>query len=480
MAKSRTVFLCQACGYESPKWLGRCPGCNEWNSFVEEKAPAGPGASSDGELSGGRPVAISRVELSAEERWPAGFPELDRVLGGGVVPGSLVLVGGDPGIGKSTLLLQVSESLARLGQTVLYVSGEESARQIRMRADRLGTLSDRLLVVSETNLESIEGHLRSVAPAVAVIDSIQTIYDPELASAPGGVSQVRECAGRLLRIAKTDGIAIFLVGHVNKEGSLAGPRVLEHAVDAVLYFEGERHQSYRVLRAVKNRFGSTNEIGIFEMRERGLIEVPNPSQVFLAERPVGVSGSVVVAGMEGTRPILAELQALVSPAAFGTARRTATGIDYNRVLLIMAVLEKRCGLNLASQDAYLKLAGGVRTDEPAMDLGVAVAIASSFRDVPADPGTVVFGEVGLAGEVRAVGRGEQRIREAERLGFKRCVAPVSAVPPAAGARSGAADAAVARASGIEIIGVASLEGALEAVLDRGDSAARPFNSNPGF
>jgi len=458
VARARTVFFCQHCGQESPKWLGRCPGCGEWNSFVEEKvAPAATAGIGDrkARTPGERPIPLNEVEGADAPRLPTGLTELDRVLGGGLVPGSLALVGGDPGIGKSTLLLQLSQAIAERVGTALYVSGEESARQIRLRGDRLGAAAPRLLVLAETDLQAIEEQVDAVKPTLVVVDSIQTIYHPDLTSAPGSVGQVRECAARLLRLAKATGTAVVLVGHVTKESAIAGPRILEHLVDAVLYFEGDRHQSYRILRAVKNRFGSTNELGLFEMREQGLVEVPNASQAFLAERPTGVAGSVVVASLEGTRPILVEVQALVTPTVFGMARRTATGIDYNRVLLLLAVLEKRCGLALGSQDAYLKVAGGARVDEPALDLGVAVALASSFREVPTDPRTVVIGEVGLAGEVRSVGQLDRRIAEASRLGFARCVVPRGSVE--AWRRAGG------RAD-LEVVGVATVEEGLQAAL----------------
>ena len=453
MAKSRAVFVCQSCGHESPKWVGKCPGCGGWSTFVEEVVPDKPAAAARGGLSSGeRPLPIAEVVSEGEARLPTGSGELDRVLGGGIVPGSLVLVGGDPGIGKSTLLLQLANQVATTYGTVLYVSGEESARQIRLRADRLGALSSRLLVLAETNLDIIEQHAGQLHPLLLIIDSIQTVFRPDLTSAPGSVSQVREGAAHLLRLAKGRGIAVFLVGHVTKEGSLAGPRVLEHIVDTVLYFEGERHASFRLLRAVKNRFGSTNEIGLFDMRDSGLVEVPNASELFLSARPEGVAGSVVVPSMEGTRPLLVEVQALVSSTSFVSPRRTATGVDLNRVLLIMAVLEKRVGLMLSSQDAYVKVAGGVHLAEPAADLGLAVSLASSFRDAPTDPRTVLIGEVGLAGEVRAVGRVEQRVREAEKLGFTRCILPASSLR------------GTGLKAGIELIGVETVTEGLDTAL----------------
>lgn len=448
------MFVCQSCGHQEPKWTGRCPGCGEWSTLVEEvlatKAAAAPGAGPA--QAPEKPVPINSVSTEDAQRLPTGSGELDRVLGGGVIPGSFVLVGGDPGIGKSTLMLQLANQMAAAYGKVLYVSGEESARQVKLRADRLGALSERLLVLAETNLDLIEQHAVIAQPLLLVIDSIQTVFRPDLPSAPGSVTQVREAAAQLLRLAKTRGISVFLVGHVTKEGSLAGPRVLEHMVDTVLYFEGERHASFRILRAVKNRFGSTNEIGLFDMREEGLVEVEGASELFLSERPEGVAGSVVVPSLEGTRPLLVEVQALVSATSFVSPRRTATGVDLNRVLLMMAVLEKRLGLMFSSHDAYVKVSGGVKLDEPAADLGVAVSLASSFRDVPTEPRTVVFGEVGLAGEVRAVGRMEARVREAEKLGFQRCILP-------AGNLRG-----VTIRSNMELVGVETVSDGLEAAL----------------
>lgn len=425
MAKTKTKFYCQQCGYESPKWLGKCPGCGAWNSFVEEVETVSKSQGLHSSFAGKKekPVSIINIESSEEARIVTDNKELNRVLGGGVVPGSLILVGGDPGIGKSTLLLQTSHELAKQQLKVLYISGEESVRQTKLRADRLGVVSPLLFVLCETNLEHIEAAIDEIQPDFLVIDSIQTVYHPMVTSAPGSVSQVRECTGHFMRIAKIKGIATVLVGHVTKEGAIAGPRMLEHMVDCVLYFEGERHHSYRLLRAVKNRFGSTNEMGIFEMRESGLAEVSNPSELFLSERPLGVSGSTVVASMEGTRPVLVELQALVSSTNFPSPRRMATGFDHNRLSLIIAVLEKRMGMFLQNQDAYLNVAGGVKLDEPAVDLAVAVSIASSFREQPTQPFDVVFGEVGLTGEVRGVSRAEQRVREAQKLGFKRVILP---------------------------------------------------------
>lgn len=422
VAKVKTVFICQECGYESPKWMGRCPGCQKWNTMVEEIVhPQGAGASPAQQEN--KPALLNHVQLDKEPRMITGFPEFDRVMGGGVVPASLTLVGGDPGIGKSTLLLQVSDRLGKTGRKVLYISGEESVRQTKMRADRLNVSSDKLYVLAETDINQIEQHLQSVGPEIMVIDSIQTIYDSEMSSAPGSISQVRECTGHLLHIAKTEGIAVFIVGHVTKNGALAGPRTLEHMVDTVLYFEGERHHTFRILRAVKNRFGSTNEMGVFEMKESGLVEVVNPSEMFLQERARGASGSAIVAAMEGTRPVLVEVQALVSPTSFGNPRRMATGMDDHRVALLMAVLEKRAGLLLQNQDAYVNVAGGIKLDEPATDLATVISIASSFSNRPTAATDVFIGEVGLTGEIRGVSRIEQRVKESFKLGFTRAFIP---------------------------------------------------------
>lgn len=456
MAKSKTKFICHSCGYESAKWMGKCPGCGAWNTMVEEtikKAPANRRAAfSHSVQTVQKPSPITSIETSEEPRVQTKLEEFNRVLGGGVVKGSLVLIGGDPGIGKSTLLLQVSAQLADTAGSVLYISGEESVKQTKLRADRLGINSQLLHVLSETDMEYISSAIQEMKPAFVVVDSIQTVYQSDITSAPGSVSQVRECTAELMKIAKTNGIPIFIVGHVTKEGAIAGPRLLEHMVDTVLYFEGERHHTFRILRAVKNRFGSTNEMGIFEMREEGLTEVLNPSEIFLEERSAGASGSSIVASMEGTRPILVEIQALISPTSFGNPRRMATGIDHNRVSLIMAVLEKRVGLLLQNQDAYLKVAGGVKLDEPAIDLAVAVSIASSFRDTPPNPADCFIGEVGLTGEVRRVSRIEQRVKEAAKLGFKRMVIPEAntdgwTIP-----------------KGIEVVGVANVAEALRTSL----------------
>lgn len=413
----KSKFRCQECGQQSTRWMGRCPGCGAWNSLVEEiDQPKNDKPSDNGAL---KPCPVTEVPAGDEERFPTEMAEMDRVLGGGLVPGSLVLVGGDPGIGKSTLLLQVAHLLS-CRMPVLYISGEESARQIRLRAERLGALSPGLLLACETDIDQVEKHLRHISPPVAIVDSIQTMFKSDLASAPGSVGQVRECAAQLMRLAKTTGISIFLVGHVTKEGMLAGPRVLEHMVDTVLYLEGDRHQFFRILRGVKNRFGSTNEIGIFEMSGSGLVEVASPSAIFLTRRPKGdVPGTAVVAALEGTRPLLVEIQALVCPTGYGTPRRMTAGVDYNRVALITAVLEKRMGFNLGNQDIYVNAVGGVRLDEPAADLAVACALASSFKDIPVDPGLACAGETGLTGELRPVTGVEKRIREAFKMGFSR-------------------------------------------------------------
>lgn len=452
MAKGKnvTVYFCQSCGYESSKWMGQCPGCKEWNTFVEEtveKKTAGKLKSVAGGNQDLKSYKLSEIDMQEKERMKTRFPELDRVLGGGIVPGSMILVGGDPGIGKSTLLLQVCRNLADT-MSVLYVSGEESLQQIKMRAERIGTFSDSLQLLCETNLERIRQVIERQKPGVVIIDSIQTMYNEEVASAPGSVSQVRESTGRLMQIAKGMGVTVFIVGHVTKEGVVAGPRVLEHMVDTVLYFEGDRHAAYRILRGVKNRFGSTNEIGVFEMCEEGLREVENPSEFMLNGKPEGASGSVVACSMEGTRPVLLEVQALVCRSSFGIPRRTAAGTDLNRVNLLMAVLEKRAGLSLSNCDAYVNIAGGIRMSEPAIDLGIVMALASSYRDRPIDEKTICFGEVGLSGEVRAVNMAGQRVAEARKLGFTSCILPKVCVP-------GLTDT-----KGIKIIGVENIQEAI--------------------
>ncbi|SDJ71285.1 DNA repair protein RadA [Salimicrobium halophilum] len=456
MAKKKTTFVCQECGNESPKWMGKCPACGRWNTLVEEVAITGKSSRHTFQTTNetkSKPEKISSIELKEESRIETAMPELNRVLGGGIVGGSLVLIGGDPGIGKSTLLLQVSSQLADKDLPVLYISGEESAKQTKLRADRLGITSDQLYILPETNLAHIVTHIESVEPKFLVVDSIQTVYKEEVTSAPGSVSQVRECTSELMRIAKTKGIPVFIVGHVTKEGSIAGPRLLEHMVDAVLYFEGEQHNTFRIVRSVKNRFGGTHEMGIFEMKEAGLEEVLNPSEIFLEERSKGTAGSTVVASMEGTRPVLVEIQALISPTAFGNPRRMATGLDHSRVPLLMAVLEKRAGLLLQNYDAYVKVAGGVKLDEPAIDLGVAISIASSFRDQVPKASDVLIGEVGLTGEIRRVSRIEQRVQEAAKLGFSRAVIPSKNLE------------GWTAPEGIEVIGVETIKEAMQITLE---------------
>lgn len=428
VVKPETHFFCQSCGNEFPRWYGQCPSCGEWNTLVEEQI-RNPKSEilNKFQIQNPKvqtPISITEVDFTIEERQPTGMAELDRVLGGGVVAGSVVLIAGEPGIGKSTMMLQAAEALAK-NSKVLYVSGEESVKQVRLRAERLGTLSKSLILFPETNLFAIEKAIDEIKPKFVVIDSIQTIYREDVASAPSSVSQVRECAAYLVRIAKATGIPIFIVGHVTKEGTVAGPRVLEHIVDTVLYFEGEQHKQYRLLRSTKNRFGSTNEVGIFEMKERGLVEVANPSEVFLSERPNDAPGSVVTAAIEGTRSLLVEIQALVSPSKLAYPVRKATGVDYNRVSIIIAVLERHLGLKLSSADIYVNAAGGVRVEEPAIDLPIALAIASCYKNKPIDSQTVAIGEIGLAGEIRSVRQVEQRVKEAEKLGFKKIVLPRS-------------------------------------------------------
>ncbi len=417
MAKARTTaFFCSECGYESSKWTGQCPACKAWNTMVRASF-GGAGAA------GLKPSLLSEIDVKEEDRLSTGFRELDRVLGDGIVAGSLVLVGGDPGIGKSTLLLQMCRHLSAEGHSVLYISGEESLKQIKMRANRIGPVQGNLRFLCETNLDRIQGVIEKEKPEIVIIDSIQTMYRETVPSAPGSVSQVRESTGLLMEIAKTGGIAVFVVGHVTKEGVVAGPRVLEHMVDTVLYFEGDRNASYRVLRSVKNRFGSTNEIGVFEMKEEGLAEVENPSEFMLEGRPEDASGAVVACSMEGTRPILLEVQALVTETNFGLPRRTAAGTDYNRVNLLMAVLEKRCHYEMGRMDAYVNIAGGMRMNEPALDLAIVMALISSYKDRPVNPRLLIFGEVGLSGEVRAVSQAEKRVHEAAKLGFQACILP---------------------------------------------------------
>jgi DNA repair protein RadA/Sms len=453
MTKIKTVFACQNCGYQSPKWMGKCPDCNSWNSFVEEQV--GPNAErpahaltiAEQDLP---PQSILNIATSEEGRMKTGISEFDRVLGGGLVVGSVVLIGGDPGIGKSTLLLQALDQLAKKGTSVLYVSGEESLRQIKLRANRIDVSAQKLFVLAENSLEKILDEIKKLKPQIVVIDSIQTVFSLQLQSAPGSIGQVREAAGRLMVVSKSTNVSTFLIGHVTKEGAIAGPRVLEHIVDTVLYFEGDRGHPYRILRAVKNRFGSTNEIGVFEMKDGGLEEVANPSELFLAERPINVPGSVVISSLEGSRPILVELQALVSPTSYGMPRRTAIGVDPNRVSLLVAVLEKKVGISLAQQDIFVNVAGGVKVDEPAVDLGIVSAVASSALDKTIPFKTMVIGEVGLAGEVRGIHQAEIRLREAAKLGFRRCLLPEtnrSRIPSDFG--------------DMEIVGIRSVEEALE-------------------
>lgn len=428
MAKRKVKFMCKDCGYESPKWMGRCPGCGAWNTMDEEvevKTKGPRGAFQHTAVQSQKAVPINEVAIVEEPRVSTDLDELNRVLGGGIVPGSLILIGGDPGIGKSTLLLQVASLLANKQERVLYISGEESVRQTKLRAERLAVQSNELYIYSETNLSQVHETVHQVKPKFIVVDSIQTIYHPEVTSAPGSVSQVRECTAELMRIAKTENIGIFIVGHVTKDGQIAGPRLLEHMVDTVLYFEGDRHHSYRILRSVKNRFGSTHELAIFEMAQAGLREVLNPSELFLSERSKSGAGSTVVASMEGTRPILVEVQALVTPSSFNYPKRMATGVDQNRISLLMAVLEKRMGLMLQAQDAYIKVTGGVKLDEPAIDLAIIASIVSSYKEEAVGLTDCFIGEVGLTGEVRRVSRIEQRVNEAAKLGFTRIFLPAS-------------------------------------------------------
>jgi DNA repair protein RadA/Sms len=423
LKKIKTTFFCQNCGHQSPKWLGKCPSCAEWNRFVEEEIRVIDTAVSMGIQFNEPPLPIDEIVADEKERITTGIVEMDRVLGGGIVNGSVTLVGGDPGIGKSTLLLQILHNLAEKDLKILYVSGEESAKQIKLRGRRVGASSKNLFVLVEIDLENIIRHIKEISPSVVVIDSIQTVYSPNLSSAPGSVGQVRESSARLILMSKKTGIPVFLVGHVTKDGSIAGPKVLEHMVDTVLYFEGDSGHAYRIIRAMKNRFGPTNEIGVFEMRDNGLTEVSNPSAFFLTERPEGAAGSVVVPSIEGTRPILIEIQSLVSPTNFGMPRRTTIGVDQNRVSLLAAVMDKICGFRLGGHDIFINVAGGIKVDEPAVDLGIVASMASSFLDRPIDSGTVVFGEVGLTGEVRGISQMDIRIKEAARMGFRRCILP---------------------------------------------------------
>jgi DNA repair protein RadA/Sms len=452
MAKTRTQFVCQQCGSTSPKWMGRCPDCGEWNTLVETIVESKERSPLSYAVPRSKPQRLSEVTSDDLERVQLPMPEFSRVLGGGIVPGSLVLVGGDPGIGKSTLLLQVSALMTEVIGKVLYVSGEESVQQIKMRAQRLGINTDQLYLLTETNLNIIVEHVQELAPKLVVVDSIQTAYLDELKSTAGSISQVRECASRLRQVAKGEGIPIFLVGHVTKAGSIAGPKVLEHIVDTVLYLEGDRFHAYRLLRSVKNRFGATLEVGVFEMGSQGMIEVANPSEAFLAERLPNAAGSTIAVTLEGTRPLLVEIQALASTTSFGQPRRTANGVDFNRLLLLAAVLNKRVGLRLSNQDIFVNVVGGLRIDEPAADLAVAIAIASSFRNTPVAADLAIVGEIGLSGELRAVGQLSKRLNEAAKLGFKRCLVPKSFRRQEISS------------DGIEVIGVRSLREALQVAL----------------
>lgn len=445
MAKPKSVFCCQLCGFQSSKWLGKCPGCNNWNTLVEEIVEEKTPHWKIGNHKIPKPIPVTEIKGKEADRIKTGSMELDRVLGGGILPGSIILLGGDPGIGKSTILLQTLNNIASLGLNTLYISGEESEEQTKLRGDRLGILADTLFIYTETSLERIINTIKEMKPKIVVIDSIQTIFTEELTSSPGSIGQVRECSARLMLLGKRLNIPIILVGHVTKEGSIAGPRVLEHIVDTVLYFEGDGGHAYRILRTVKNRFGSTNEIGVFEMTDKGLKEVLNPSEIFLSERPTDTSGSIVVPSIEGTRPILIEVQALVSTTNLGVPRRTAIGIDSNRLALLTAVLEKKIGLRLFNQDIFLNIAGGVKINEPAVDLGIAIAIISSALDYPVDPKIVSFGEIGLTGEIRGIGQAELRISEAKKLGFNRCIMPESNIKRASYIKE------------IEIIGVKHLK-----------------------
>lgn len=456
MAKGKTtIFFCQNCGYESSKWLGQCPGCREWNTFTEEPAiKSGSSVKRKSSILSTKPVELSQIVTDEGARISSGIGELDRVLGGGIVPGSLMLVGGDPGIGKSTLLLQVCRNLTDVGHSVLYVSGEESAQQIKLRAQRMGEFKDKLLVLCETNLDIIKETIEEMKPKVVIIDSIQTMYNETVTSAPGSVSQVRESTGVFMQIAKGMNISIFLVGHVTKEGVVAGPRVLEHMVDTVLYFEGDRYASYRILRGVKNRFGSTNEIGVFEMRKNGLREVTNPSEYMLEGKPMNASGSIVACSMEGTRPILIEIQALVCQSNLPMPRRTTAGTDFNRVNLLLAVLEKRAGMHMSACDVYVNIAGGIRMTEPAIDLGLIIALVSSFKDIVIDEKTIAFGEVGLSGEIRSVNMAQQRVQEAKKLGFETVLMPKVSMK------------SISKTDGIKVIGLETVADAVRYIMGR--------------
>ena len=451
--RAKTSFSCQACGHQAPRWLGRCPDCGGWNTMKEERQSAtGKGRPAAMKVAHMQATPIADIETVGEDRWLTRIGEFDRVLGGGVIPGSVILIGGDPGIGKTTLLLQALPRLASREQPVLYVSGEESPRQMKMRGQRLGVEPPNLLILAETSLEQILKTVQGVRPAAIVVDSIQTVYTEQITSAPGSISQVQEVAGQLMWFAKRAGVPVFIIGHVTKEGAIAGPRLLEHIVDTVLYFEGDKGHSYRILRAVKNRFGSTNEIGVFEMKDAGLEEVSNPSELFLAERPQRSTGSVVVSSLEGTRPILVELQALVSSTSYTMPKRVANGVELSRVSLLLAVMEKRLGMHLSGQDVYVNVVGGMHIDEPSIDLGIVVAVTSSLREALIEPGMVVLGEVGLGGEVRAVSQAELRIREAAKMGFKRCFLPERNL------------AKLDPIDGMELVGIREVREALDGVL----------------
>lgn len=450
MGKNKMKYVCQECGCLSSKWLGKCPECNNWNTFAEEYEPIEALTKGVGISTNIKPVPLSQVKIEEEDRYKTGIQELDGVLGGGIVKGSLVLVGGDPGIGKSTLLIQVAQAVSGKNLKVLYVSGEESLKQTKLRAERLGVTGENIYLVSENNLDFVVNYVESLSPDVLIIDSIQTVFNPSISSSPGSVSQVREATATLMRISKVSSVATFIVGHVTKSGSIAGPKVLEHMVDTVLYFEGEKNHTFRILRGVKNRFGSTDEIGIFEMTFKGLEEVKNPSELFLSNRPESVPGSVVVAGMEGTRPVLVEIQALISNSSFGTPRRMSMGVDHNKVVMMMAILEKRLGIQTQGCDAYLNVVGGMQLSEPAIDLAIVAAVLSSFRNKVVEEGLVIFGEVGLTGEVRGVSNVEQRIHEAIKLGFKKCIVPKkNALKPI---------------KGIQVIGVETVEAMIEHIF----------------
>ncbi|MEW6061972.1 MAG: DNA repair protein RadA [Bacteroidota bacterium] len=451
MAKSNTKYVCQSCGYVSPRWIGKCPNCNEWNTFVEEApVPASIARKSGGVSSKLNPIPLSEVDTITDVRFPTGIAEFDRVLGGGIVSGSVILLGGDPGIGKSTLMLQVALHLKK--KVILYVTGEESPKQVKLRAERLGNISDTIQLLAETNLEIVADIIERATPDLVIVDSIQTLFHPNLESAPGSVGQVRESTALLTRIAKTKHVPIILIGHVTKEGVIAGPRVIEHMVDTVLQFEGERHYAYRILRGIKNRFGSTNEIGIFEMHDTGLREVLNPSEVFLSERTYGASGATIVASMEGTRPILIEVQALVSTSNYGMPQRTATGFDLRRLSMVLAVLDKRVGINTGAHDVFVNVAGGIRIDEPAADLGVATSIVSSLRDIPVDSQTVAIGEIGLGGEIRTIAHCDKRVQEAAKLGFKAIIIPKTNAKK------------MKSSNGITIIGVETIQEAMKQLI----------------